>query len=427
MKKIWGGAMASLLLAGLLSGCGGGADSQASGGEGSGSKEVTLKFFISQPRFKEQYQTYIDQFVAKEKADKNVDIKVQLEMPNAENAPQILKTRMASNDAPDIYSLHAVNEAPDFYRAGYMEDLSDQPFVDKLLDSVKPSVTIDGKVLSVPMETISWGYLYNKDIFKEQGLTPPNTLTEMKAVVDKLNTAGIKPFELSYSEAWVPQLFLPLSVGAIVNTTNKDFIERMGKDEGSFSEMKQMFDIIDLVNANGTDRALEVSADDGAAAFATGKAAMWLQGPWYADTILKSNPDIDFGVAALPINDDANATMIDLSTSTALAVSPTSKNKEYALDFVNYVLDDNDSSAFYESLKFNPVAKSHEFQTYPWVEDAMAYVKEGKSYQDPVIPQSVKDEVGKGLQSYFAGQMTQDDLVTALDKAWKDYNKVNKK
>ncbi|MBW7453855.1 ABC transporter substrate-binding protein [Paenibacillus sepulcri] len=434
MKKAWSIVLSTALSVGLLAGCGsgGGTNNNTNGAADGGNanagkpKSVTLKFFIGQPRFKQQYEGYINDFVAKEKAEKNVDIKVQLEMPNSDNAPQILKTRMASNDAPDIFSLHAVNEAPSFYKAGYLEDLTNQPLADKLLDSVKPSVTIDNKIVAVPMESLAWGFLYNKKIFADNGITPPTTLTEMKAIVEKLKAKKITPFLLSYQEAWIPQLFLPLSVGALVSTDHKDFIDKMNKDEGSFAEMKDMFNIIDLVNANGTDKAMEVNGDDGAAAFAAGKAAMWIQGPWFADTILKSKADFDFGVAPLPVNDNPDATRIDLSTSTALAVSPSSKNKEYALDFLNYVLDDKTSSAFYESLKFNPVAKSHTFETYPWVNDAMVYVKDGKSYQDPVMPQAVKDEVGKALQSYFVKQMSQDDVIKALDKAWKDFNKVNK-
>lgn len=348
-------------------------------------------------------------------------------MPTADNAAQILKTRLASNDAPDIFALHAINEIPSYYKAGYLEDLSDQPFVGKLLDSVKPSVTTtDGKVVAVPLETLSWGYLYNKKMFSDLELTPPTTLTEMKAVVEKLKANNISPFVLSYKESWIPQLVLPLAAGAIINTENADFIDRMNKDEGSFTEMKAMFDIFDLINANGTDKATEVGGDDGAAAFATGKGAMWLQGPWYAETILKSNPDLDFGVAALPINDNPEATLINLSASTSLAVSKSTKNKEVALDFINYVLDDTASNDFFQALKFNPISAVHTYDSYPWVNDAMVYVKEGKSYQDPAIPQSVKDEVGKGLQAYYAGQLTQDDVIKALDKAWKSYNKVNK-
>ncbi|WDM22734.1 ABC transporter substrate-binding protein [Paenibacillus polymyxa] len=425
--KMWKGVLSTMLVGTLLAGCGAnssGSDSSGSGGDG---KTVNLKMFIAQPRLKEHYDKYINAFVAKEKKDKNIDVTVQLEMPPADNAAQILKTRLASNDAPDVFALHAVNEIPPFYKAGYLEDLSGQPFVNKLMDSVKPSVTTkDGKVVAVPLETISWGYLYNKKIFKDLDLQPPGTLTEMKAVVEKLKANNVKPFLLSYKESWIPQLFVPLTAGAMMNTQNKDFIERMNQDKGSFSEMKSMFDIIDLVNSNGTDKALEIGGDDGSAAFASGKAAMWIQGPWFAETILKSDPKMDFGVAPLPINDDPNATLINLSTSTSLAVSSTSKNKEVALDFVNYVLDDKDSSAFYEALKFNPISKVHTFKSYPWVNDATEYVKAGKSYQDPSIPQAVKDEAGKSLQSYYAGQLSQDDVIKALDKAWKSYNKVNK-
>lgn len=436
MKKMSKGLLCTFLAATLLAGCSsnsGGGNEASPTGENTGSgnavaKSVTLKMFIAQPRFKEQYDNYIAQFVKKEKADKNIDVSVQLEMPTADNASQILKTRLASNDAPDIFAIHAVNEIPSYYKAGYLEDLSSQPFVGKLLDSVKPSVTTtDGKVVALPLETLSWGYLYNKKIFSEQGLTPPTTLSEMKTVIEKLKAKQITPFVLSYKESWIPQLVLPLAVGGMMKTQDPEFVNKMNKDEGSFTEMKSaIFDVFDLINGNGTEKATEVGGDDGAAAFAAGKGAMWLMGPWYAETILKSNPDLDFGVAPLPINDDANATLINLSASTSLAVSPTSKNKEVALDFLNYVLDDQDSNAFFQSLKFNPVSTVHTYESYPWITEATTYVKAGKSVQDPAIPQSVKDEVGKGLQAYYAGQISQDDVLKALDKAWKSYNKVNK-
>lgn len=362
------GMLVTLLAAALLAGCGSNNNGSAvnTAGEESGSgngnaKSVTLKMFIAQPRFKEHYDNYIAEFVKKEKADKNIDVTVQLEMPTADNASQILKTRLASNDAPDIFALHAVNEIPSYYKAGYLEDLSSQPFAAKLLDSVKPSVTTaDGKVVALPLETLSWGYLYNKKIFSEQGLTPPATLTEMKTVIGKLKDKQITPFVLSYKESWIPQLVLPLAVGGMVKTQDPDFVDKMNKDEGSFTEMKSaIFDIFDLINANGTDKATEVGGDDGAAAFAAGKGAMWLMGPWYAETILKSNPDLDFGVAPLPVSDDPAATLINLSASTSLALSPTSKNKEVALDFLNYVLDDQASNGLFQALKFNPVATVH--------------------------------------------------------------------
>jgi raffinose/stachyose/melibiose transport system substrate-binding protein len=392
-------------------------------------KKVELKVFLGGlDRFRDQFDKYFTQFAEKEKKEKNIEVSINSEYPGADNAPQILKTRLATGDVPDIFSLHAVNDIPDYNKAGYLEDLTSQPFASKITDGIKPIVTVDNKVVAVPLESLAWGFLYNKKIFNDLGLKPPTTLTEMKAVVQKLNDNKIKPFILSYKESWIPQLFLPLSIGALGNTKNKDFIDKMKKDQGSFEEVKEMFDIIDLVNNNGTDRPFEVGNDDGSADFASGKAAMWVQGPWNADSILKVNDKFDFGVAPLPINDDPKATLINVSVSTSLAMASSSKNKEVALDLLNYILDDQASNDLYQGLKFNPVSKNHTFKPYPWVEDATSYTNKGQSYKDPTIPAAVKDESGKALQGYFNKKMSKEDVIKDLDKTWKDANAAaNKK
>jgi raffinose/stachyose/melibiose transport system substrate-binding protein len=365
--------------------------------------------------------------VKKEKKEKNINVKIKLELPNPNQASQLLKTRLASGDSPDIFSLHAINDIPLFYKAGYLEDLSNEPFVEKLYDTVKPAVTTnDGKVVAVPLETIQWGYLYNKKIFRDLGLKLPQTISEMKETIKILKEHNITPFLLTYKDTYIPQLLLPLTVGGLVSTDYPDFINKMNKGKGSFAELKEMFQIMDLVNANGTKRAFEIGQDQGAVDFANGKAAMWVQGPWMAESILKANKNFEFGVAPLPINDNPKATLLNITTSTSLVVSKMSKNKEVAKDLINYILDDKDSSAFYQSLKFNPVAKVHNFKPYPWLKESTEYVKQGRAYQDPRIPSAVKDESQKLLQSYFAGDATQEDVIKGLDRAWEQFNKTNK-
>lgn len=56
-------------------------------------EEVNLKLFISQPRFREIYEGYIDQFVDEYEAEKNIKLTYDLEMPSADNSSEILKTR----------------------------------------------------------------------------------------------------------------------------------------------------------------------------------------------------------------------------------------------------------------------------------------------------------------------------------------------
>ncbi len=393
--------------------------SAAASGDAAGTepKQATLKVYMTLPRFKEQFDKYFEQFRTKEKAEKNVDVKVNLEMPNSDQAEQILKTRLASNDAPDIFNIHA-NNISTYYDPGYMADLSDQPFVNNLYDNVKEIVTYKGKVVALPMESTSWGYLYNQKIFSDLGITPPQTLDEMKAVCEKLKANNIKPFLLAFQESWIPQLMMALSLGGTVNSQAPDFVDKMNNGQASYNDVASVFDIIDVIMQNGTDKPFEVGNQAGSADFANGKAAMWVQGSWNADAILQVNKDFKLGVAPLPVSNDPKGTMINLSVSTTVAMSATTKYKEAAGDLLNYILDPNDSSALYEQLKFNPVATFHKYSTFPWVDEASKYVSEGRAYKDLSLPQAVTDETAKMLQSYYTKQVGKGDIIKALDKAW---------
>lgn len=436
MKKALNLGAALLLTSAFLAACGNDSNDGEASGTPSGSaaaspsvsqekpKEVKLNVFIGAPRFKDQFDAYFEKFKAKELAEKNVDVTINLEMPAPEQAKDVLKARLASGDAPDVFDLHATQDIPTYDKAGYLADLSDQPFVGKLFDGVKQTVTHDGKVLAVPMESLSWGYLYNKKMFADNGITPPQTLDEMKAAVDKLNAAKVAPFLLAYQESWVPQLMTALSIGGLVSSAHPDWIEKMNKGEASYADISGIFDIIDLINANGSPKPFEVGSGQGSTDFANGKAAMWIQGPWMAESILKANPDFEFGVAPLPVSNDPAGTMINLATSTSLAVSSTSKNPEVAKDLVNFILDDKESSALFEELKFNPIANVHNYETFPWIQEATQYVSEGKAYLDLQMPPGVTDEQAKLLQGYYSKDVSKEQFIKTMDSTWAKAVKV---
>ncbi len=380
-------------------------------------QKVELNVFMSYPQYKDVFEKYFEQFKVKQLADKNMDVTINVEMPNSDQAKQILDTRLATNDAPDLFTIHA-NDLPKYYNAGYLSDLSDQAAIQSLYEPIKKTVTYEDKVVLLPFESSTWGYLYNKKVFADNGLTPPNTLDEMNEVITKLNAANIVPFQLAFQESWVPQLMTAQALGSIVSSKNPDWITKMTAGEASYNDVAAIFDIIDLINANGTAKPFEVGNEAGAADFANGKSAMWVQGPWNADAILKVNPDFEIGVAALPVSNDPKDTMINLSTSTSLALAPSSKNKEVALDLLNYMLDEQDSSALFEELKFNPISTVHNFEVKPWVEESSAYVANGQAYQDLSLPNGVTDEQAKLLQSYYAKTVTKEQFIETMDKAW---------
>lgn len=432
MKKI-----VSLLLVLMLAvvGCSSGGteksstatSSQTSGSESAvtQSEEVKLNLFIPQPRFREQYEAYLNQFVTEYETKTGVKVTYDLEMPSADTADEILKTRLTTGENLDVFMIHAINEKAQYYKAGYLEDLSNESWVSGLYESAKEAVTTDGKVVALPLESLTWGILYNKALFTELGLKPALTLDEMKSNIDAIEAAGKTAFLASYNEQWIPQLFLPLIVGGAVNTTETNFIEDMNKDATSFANLPGFFDIIDLVHSHINANGLEIGGSDGCAEFATGNYGMWVQGPWFSATILEANPDFEIGVAPLPISNDPSQSMINASVSTSLAVSSFSENKEVANALVAYFLNPDTTNAFFTSVQFNPLSSAHTFSSYPWIEEAAVYVGEGKAYVDPSVPQAVKDESGKMLQAYYSNSATKEDVLTALDEAWKTFNEIN--
>jgi len=381
-------------------------------------REVELNVFMSFPRFQEQFEDYFELFEAKMLEEENIKVTINLEMPSSDTAQQLLQARLSSNDAPDIFTLHAIADIPSYYEAGYLADLSDAEFVDTVFEGVLESVTYDSKVVALPLESLAWGYLYNKDMFEEYSLTPPMTLAEMETVVDTLNANDETAFELAFQESWIPQLMMALALGGMINSEETDFIDNMNAGTGSYADIDEVFDIIDLILENGTDRAFETGGAAGSADFANGEAAMWVQGPWMSGGILEVNPDMNIGLAPLPVTNNAATTMINLSTSTSLGVSPTSENKDVAIMLINFILDAEHSSDLFSELKFNPLSTVHDYESFSWIDEAMSYVALGKAYLEQGLPNGVTDETAAMLQEYYAGTKTKEEVIAAIDAAW---------
>lgn len=382
-------------------------------------REAEITVMMSFPQYMEQWEKYCKQFEEKILGEQNIKVKVNLEMPSSDQYETILQARLSSDDGPDIYTLHS-NNIGTYNTANYLTDLSDQPLANKIFDDVKQTVSVDGKLLGVPIESQAWGVLYNKTIFAELGIEVPNTFSELEAICETLKENGYDPFMLAFQEQWVPQLMTALTLGGKVSGDLPDWLDRMYAGNGSYEEVSEIFNVIDLIMANGTPRAMEVGSELGSADFANGKAAMYVQGTWASGTIMSTNPDMELGVFALPINENENCTRVNLSTSTTLAVYPKAKEMDIALAFANYVLDDEDSSELFQACSFNPLSSVHSYEAASWVIDASLYVAAGRSYQDLVLPSMVTEEQGKLLQEYYVESVNKEDVIQRLDSVFQD-------
>ena len=93
-KKLVAAFVLSILLSSLLG------VSQVS------AETVELKVFMTFPRFQDTFEEYFDQFVQKMKEEQNIDVTIRLEMPHSDVAEQLLKARLAPNDALICLPIH---------------------------------------------------------------------------------------------------------------------------------------------------------------------------------------------------------------------------------------------------------------------------------------------------------------------------------
>lgn len=213
-KKLGILAACTVLIAGVLAGCGGsnnGTNGANGGGGGNGGndgspKPVTLSLLTDNTQ--EQVATMkavIEAFHAKYS---HITIEHETR-PAGGEGDNFVKTRFATGDMNDLFVynsgslMHALNPEQNFL------DITDESFVERLDDSFVPTVTVNGKVYGVPAgSTMGGGWLYNKKVYDQLGLSVPKTWEELMANNEKIKEAGITPVIGTYKDSWTSQLIV---------------------------------------------------------------------------------------------------------------------------------------------------------------------------------------------------------------------------
>jgi raffinose/stachyose/melibiose transport system substrate-binding protein len=136
---------------------------------------------------------------------KHPDIKVTFKgyPPTEYNAA--LNTELEGGTAADIITCRPFDASLDLYKKGYLVKLDDVPSMKNFSDVAKAAwQTDDGKdTFCMPMASVIHGFIYNKKIFEELGLTPPKTTAEFHAVLEKVKASGkYTPIALGTADQW---------------------------------------------------------------------------------------------------------------------------------------------------------------------------------------------------------------------------------
>lgn len=320
--------IASVLMAGILTGCSGTKESSGNKGkEGSGDSgkpvEVTLAGWGGNPTEEKLLKQVIEDFEAKHK-----DVKVKYEVIS-EQYMDVIKTRLIGGEGPDVFYLDAF-EAPALIETGVLEPLDDYVTDDfDVEDFEKPLAEAfiqDGKTYGFPKDYSTLALFYNKKMLSDAGVEVPKTFDEFREAAKKLTKDGVYGFGVA------PELARMFWIG---ESTGGDIVKDDKANFASDEVVSALQPIIDMHNVDKTAvEPKEVGVSWGGEIFGQGKAAMVIEGNWAIPFLADTFPDIEYGTAELPVVDGKKSTM---AYSVAYVMNAASEKKEASWKLISYL------------------------------------------------------------------------------------------
>ena len=133
------------------------------------------------------------------------DIKVQFKADPPTEYNAALNARLAGGTAGDLITCRPFDTSLDLFKKGQLLAVNDVKGIENFSDVAKSAwSTDDGKTtFCMPMASVIHGFLFNKAIFEELKLTPPKTVAEFHAVLDKIKADGkYTPLAMGTADQW---------------------------------------------------------------------------------------------------------------------------------------------------------------------------------------------------------------------------------
>ncbi len=223
---------------------------------------------------------------------------------------QKIRTAVGAGQAPTLIYGWGGGILKGYADAGQVMELTDwvnsnTSWKDTFVDSTWASGTFGGKIYAVPTNNTQPVVMYyNKKLFDQVGVNPPQTWDDVMTLVDKFNSKGIAPFSLGGGSKWTSMMWLEYLFDRIggPDVFNNIFAGKSGA-WGDPSAMKAYQMVQQLIDANGFIKGFNtITADSNAdiALLYTNKAAMLLHGGWAYGAMKAAEPnfvksDLTFG------------------------------------------------------------------------------------------------------------------------------------
>jgi len=254
---------------------------------------------------------------------------------------QTMKTKMAANDLPDLWSTHGWSVAR---YSEYLTPLNDQPWFGKINPTIKPVITDKaGKVFVLPFDVDVAGIAFNRAVLDKAGVDPfgIKTWDDFKAACAKVKASGKIPVHIggSAKDSWTVGNFYDWVAPSFLITNEKKNFRTALKD-GSFdwkswgqvAKLLVEFRDAGYLNPDYTQGTWQ----DVGQKMAAGEAAFGFYGNNVIGEAKKFNPAGKYGFIPVPAAGKDDAPSLITGERVTLGVWKDSKHKADALDFLSF-------------------------------------------------------------------------------------------
>ena len=334
-----------------------GAEETAGAGEESsesafsdGEKQKVI-WFTSATKYKAAYES----MAAKLLEEENIEIEFQQVADDQYHT--MLKTKLATGDAPDIFEHNAPTEYGTVNAQENCVELTGEEWVSRL---VNPDILKDknGKIWAFPTESSEcyFGMYYNKGLMEELGLAEemnPKTYEEFLGLCQKIKDKGVVPVYFPDKDSSVMQCWVTSALPIVLSVNNPDALEKIRINEAKWTDYPEYIQVLETltelyekgyVNENHASATQDMWKE----AVATGEAAMMYTGEWTVTDMLAKYPDLELGYFVVPFADQ-DATSIGAYVS-SVYVCKNGQNTDAALKVLECFSRPEYMNLYYEQL-----------------------------------------------------------------------------
>lgn len=414
-KRLLAVVLSVAMLASMLVGCGGSAETSADGGV----QEITWMFWDDLNATEDLISIGYKETVERFNKDYEGKYHVTVVTTNLEEYYPKLNALVAAGETPDCFIVSPGPNLDVYVEPGIAADLTSYVKADGWIDTFNggegafSQQTYDGKIYAVPLNIAAACVFYNTEMFAAAGISEmPTDWDGFLAACQTLQDAGYTPLTISAGTAWCLSMlagYLCDSEG--VDTAALDAGTAHWTDANVVNAANKLVEVSKYFQATAAGDTNDVAT----ANFYNEEAAMLIQGSWAIAQINGANPEFEdkCGVFAFPGTDGRV-----IAKSDSLAMSAKTEHPEAVIAFMKYFTDDTaqkytaevggkipvttveyDASVAPAQLSYVMDVFGNAKSTFGFYNESLATTEAGSTFDDAMVSIYLGTPVEEGLQS----------------------------